>query len=101
MVPMNSTIMLPMILGHIRFWAKGFGDVLHSKQTSFPLRGGVAMHGFKCELGKLFWTQQSDLTMSLNKFFCKIGLSMRRRSKNFRKSKSPLELEPLKHAGML
>jgi len=88
-VPLTCSLALPMVVGYFR--ANGVSHLLHSMQTSVPLLISLKAAGFAHEPGKVFWTKRL-----LNRFFLKIGLSMRKGTCNHGKSKKPAEVDGLR-----
>ena len=93
-VPMNSALALPMMLAHIR--NEGHGGLLHSMQPAYPLRMSLKKAGISPEHGKVFITKPA-----VNKFFARIGLSMRSGTTSHGKAPKPEEVDQLRHLMML
>ena len=84
-VPMNSSVALPLMVGHIR--EAGYGHLLHSKQSLVPIETLKSL-GLPAEKGRLFMSKSF-----VNSFCSRIHLKTRRGTGNFAKSKRPVEVD--------
>ena len=87
-VPMNSSVALPLMVGHIK--EAGYGHLLHSQQSMIPLETMKSI-GLAAERGRLFISKSF-----VNSFCSRIHLKMRRGTGNFAKEKRPTEIDTAK-----
>jgi len=81
-VPLTCSLALPIVVAYFR--SHGGSNLLHSKQTSVPLKGTLRQAGLTPEANKIFWSKRI-----MNPFFRKIGLAMRKGTCNHGKTKTP------------
>ena len=89
-VPMTCAIALPLILGHMM--ESGYENLIHPQQVYYPLNTSMADEGIKPHKGTTFWTKRV-----VNRFCCRIGLTMRKGTKSFAKQRNEEQITACRH----